>query len=135
MRVTNLQLYVMYDLSKAKLEPAFLQATRLIRYIVLLDIHSSVHLSVFDDSSSLNQQMIFKVFCVCLRRVQLLDDDNTEMKLNVCRLKSQTEKLDQVSGTNSKNNSSLIQHGLICVLAVISVNKNKHVVKAVNVNG
>uniref|UniRef100_A0A7N5ZQT3 FIP-RBD domain-containing protein n=1 Tax=Anabas testudineus TaxID=64144 RepID=A0A7N5ZQT3_ANATE len=29
------------------------------------------------------------------KKVQLLDDDNTEMKLNVCRLKSQTEKLDQ----------------------------------------
>lgn len=29
-------------------------------------------------------------------RVQQLEEENDEMKLNVCRLKSQTEKLDQV---------------------------------------
>lgn len=27
-----------------------------------------------------------------------MEDENGEMKLNVCRLKSQTEKLDQVRG-------------------------------------
>lgn len=38
------------------------------------------------------------LFCfVCVHRVQQLEDENGEMKLNVCRLKSQTEKLDQVS--------------------------------------
>lgn len=34
--------------------------------------------------------------CVHIHRVQQLEDENDEMKLNVCRLKSQTEKLDQV---------------------------------------
>jgi len=29
-------------------------------------------------------------------RVQQLEEENAEMKVNVCRLKSQTEKLDQV---------------------------------------
>ena len=37
-----------------------------------------------------------KVTCV-LHRLQQLEEENGEMKLNVCRLKSQTEKLDQVS--------------------------------------
>lgn len=46
--------------------------------------------------------------CVCLsvgmhkHRVQQLEDENGEMKLNVCRLKSQTEKLDQVSVTTNE---------------------------------
>lgn len=31
------------------------------------------------------------------RRVQQLEEENSEMKVNVCRLKSQTEKLDQVN--------------------------------------
>ena len=35
-------------------------------------------------------------------RVQQLEENNQEMKLNVCRLKSQTEKLDQVGGTGSE---------------------------------
>lgn len=30
-------------------------------------------------------------------RIQQLEEENSEMKVNVCRLKSQTEKLDQVS--------------------------------------
>lgn len=39
------------------------------------------------------------IICVCMfiHRVQQLEEENGEMKLNVCRLKSQTEKLDQVS--------------------------------------
>ena len=32
-------------------------------------------------------------------RLQLLEEENGEMKISVSRLKSQTEKLDQVSGT------------------------------------
>lgn len=37
------------------------------------------------------------IVCVCfVHRVQQLEEENDEMKLNVCRLKSQTEKLDQV---------------------------------------
>lgn len=33
---------------------------------------------------------------VCLHRLQQLEEENGKMKINVCRLKSQTEKLDQV---------------------------------------
>lgn len=33
---------------------------------------------------------------VCLHRLQQLEEENGTMKINVCRLKSQTEKLDQV---------------------------------------
>lgn len=33
---------------------------------------------------------------VCLHRLQQLEEENGKMKMNVCRLKSQTEKLDQV---------------------------------------
>lgn len=39
---------------------------------------------------------MFGFFCV-LHRLQQLEEENGDMKLNVCRLKSQTEKLDQVS--------------------------------------
>lgn len=34
---------------------------------------------------------------VCFHRLQQLEEENGNMKMNVCRLKSQTEKLDQVS--------------------------------------
>lgn len=36
-----------------------------------------------------------KGFCVC--RVKQLEEENNEMSLNMNRLKSQTEKLDEVS--------------------------------------
>lgn len=44
----------------------------------------------------LSQQPMCLFVCVHVHRVQQLEDENDEMKLNVCRLKSQTEKLDQV---------------------------------------
>lgn len=43
--------------------------------------------------------------CVYIYRVQQLEEENGEMMLNVCRLKSQTEKLDQVSVMYLKDNS------------------------------
>lgn len=46
---------------------------------------------------------------VCVCRVQQLEDENGEMKLNVCRLKSQTEKLDQASTIYQKDNWGFIQ--------------------------
>lgn len=44
----------------------------------------------------LSQQPVCLFVCMHVHRVQQLEDENDEMKLNVCRLKSQTEKLDQV---------------------------------------
>lgn len=60
-----------------------------------------MNLSTAQNLHQKNTACVFKsatcVFvCVHVHRVQQLEDENDEMKLNVCRLKSQTEKLDQV---------------------------------------
>lgn len=55
-------------------------------------------------------------------RVQQLEDENGEMKMNVCRLKSQTEKLDQVSVTNNEDKLVVSNSLWFAVLAVVPTN-------------